>query len=190
MNGAPLPHWNGFPARIVVPGWTGTYWMKHVTSISAVTKPFDGFWVKSAYRVPRGKFPLIDRFVSQETDANTPITEMVVNSLVTSVRDGQRIPVGKDTEIRGVAWDAGYGIRAVDVSTDGTRTWQASELGEDLGRYSFRVFRFALRPSAPGAYVVSARATNRQGSTQTAELIFNPAGYHNNVMQRIALTAA
>jgi DMSO/TMAO reductase YedYZ molybdopterin-dependent catalytic subunit len=47
MNGQPLPHWNGFPARVVVPGWTGTYWLKHVTSISAVTKPFDGFWMKS-----------------------------------------------------------------------------------------------------------------------------------------------
>ena len=33
MNGAPLPHLNGFPARVVVPGWTGIYWMKHVTSI-------------------------------------------------------------------------------------------------------------------------------------------------------------
>ena len=42
MNGHPLPHWNGFPARIIVPGWTATYWMKHVTSISATTKPFDG----------------------------------------------------------------------------------------------------------------------------------------------------
>ena len=31
MNGAALPHWNGFPARIVVPGWTGTYWVKHIT---------------------------------------------------------------------------------------------------------------------------------------------------------------
>jgi DMSO/TMAO reductase YedYZ molybdopterin-dependent catalytic subunit len=33
MNGAPLPHFNGFPARVIVPGWTGTYWMKHITSI-------------------------------------------------------------------------------------------------------------------------------------------------------------
>src|SRR6266571_4664835 len=63
MNGEPLPHWNGFPARIVVAGWTGTYWMKHVTSISAITKPYDGFWVKAAYRIPRGKFPLVDRFI-------------------------------------------------------------------------------------------------------------------------------
>jgi DMSO/TMAO reductase YedYZ molybdopterin-dependent catalytic subunit len=56
MNGAPLPHWNGFPARIVIPGWTATYWMKQVTSIMAIAKPFDGFWVKSAYRIPRGAF--------------------------------------------------------------------------------------------------------------------------------------
>ena len=49
MNGAALPHWNGFPARVVVPGWTGTYWVKHVTSITATTHPFDGFWMKSAY---------------------------------------------------------------------------------------------------------------------------------------------
>jgi DMSO/TMAO reductase YedYZ molybdopterin-dependent catalytic subunit len=57
MNGQPLPHWNGFPARLVLPGWTGTYWMKHLTSIRAATAPFDGFWMKSAYRIPSGKFP-------------------------------------------------------------------------------------------------------------------------------------
>src|SRR5262249_30690207 len=58
MNGVPLPHWNGFPVRLVVPGWTGTYWVKHLTSIEVATKPFDGFWMKSAYRIPVGKFPV------------------------------------------------------------------------------------------------------------------------------------
>jgi sulfite dehydrogenase len=58
MNGASLPHFNGFPARIIVPGWTGTYWMKHVISITALTKPQGGFWMNPAYRVPLGKFPL------------------------------------------------------------------------------------------------------------------------------------
>ena len=57
MNGAPLPHFNGFPARIVVPGWTGTYWMKHVISITALTKPQGGFWMNPAYRIPLGEFP-------------------------------------------------------------------------------------------------------------------------------------
>src|SRR5262249_10037732 len=51
MNGDTLPHLNGFPARIVVPGWTATYWMKHVRAIRPVMKPFDGFWMKSAYRI-------------------------------------------------------------------------------------------------------------------------------------------
>jgi DMSO/TMAO reductase YedYZ molybdopterin-dependent catalytic subunit len=72
MNGEPLPHWNGFPARIVAPGWTATYWVKHITGITAVTKPFEGFWMKTAYRIPVGEFPLVARFISQETAANTP----------------------------------------------------------------------------------------------------------------------
>jgi len=75
-------------SRLVVPGWTGTYWVKHLTSISAATKPFDGFWMKSAYRIPVSKFPVVSRFISQETAVNTPITEMVVNSLITSHADG------------------------------------------------------------------------------------------------------
>src|SRR5471032_2030955 len=91
MNGAPLPHFNGFPARIVVPGWTGTYWMKHIITINALTKPLGGFWMNPAYRIPIGKFPIRDRFLTQENTANTPITEMVVNSLITSHRNGDKV---------------------------------------------------------------------------------------------------
>ncbi len=187
MNGEPLPHLNGAPVRIVVPGWTATYWMKQLTSIDAIDKPLDTFWMNTAYRVPKGKFAFADRFLSQESDASTPITEMVVNSLITNIRDGQRVAVGQDVDIRGIAWDAGYGIRGVDVSTDGGRTWRAADLGDDLGRFSFRSWRYRMRAERAGELIVSARATNRQGSTQTSELIFNPAGYHNNVMQRITV---
>ena len=102
MNGQPVPHFNGFPARLVVPGCTGTYWVKHLTSVQAVTKPFDGFWMKSAYRIPTGKFPLAARFISQETEVNTPITEMVVNSLITSHDDGATVVAGPAT-VGGIA---------------------------------------------------------------------------------------
>jgi len=190
MNGAPLPHWNGFPARIVVPGWTGTYWMKHITRIEAVAKPFDGFWMKSAYRIPRDKFPVVDRFVSQETAANTPITEMMVNSLVTNLRPGQRVAVGQPAEVRGVAWDGGFGVRVVELSTDGGESWRATKLGEDLGRFAFRRFAGRFTPEKAGEVTVMVRATNRIGETQTAELIPNPAGYHHNLMPRISLFAA
>jgi sulfite dehydrogenase (cytochrome) subunit A len=190
MNGGPLPHWNGFPARIIVPGWTATYWMKHISRIEVATKPFEGFWMKSAYRIPLGRFPIVARFASQETAANTPITEMVVNALITSPGDGTTVKAGDQVTLSGVAWDAGYGISAVDISTDGGRTWTAATLGEDLGRFAFRPFSAALTAPAPGAWRVIARATNRIGQTQAAALIANPAGYHHNVIQTLNLISA
>jgi len=185
MNGTPLPHWNGYPARIVVPGWTATYWMKHVTSIEVLTQSLKGFWMNPAYRIPKGKFPLVDRFVSQETETNTPITEMVVNSLITNIKDGEIFGKGRPIEVQGIAWDGGYGIRTVEVSTDGGMTWRAAELKRDLGRFSWRQWRFAFLPTAKGMHSIMAKASNRQGATQTFDLIFNPAGYHNNVVQKI-----
>ena len=190
MNGEPLPHLNGAPLRVIIPGWTATYWMKQLITIEARDKPLDTFWMSTAYRVPKGKFAFTDRFLTQESDASTPITEMVVNSVITNVKDGDKIAVGRDAEVRGVAWDGGFGIRDVGVSTDGGRTWSAADLGEDLGRFSFRPWRFRFRPERSGDYVVMARAANRQGMAQTFDLVFNPPGYHNNVMQRITLRAA
>jgi DMSO/TMAO reductase YedYZ molybdopterin-dependent catalytic subunit len=187
MNGAPLPHLNGFPARLIVPGWTGTYWMKHLISITALTKPQGGFWMKPAYRIPVGKFPVVARFVSQEDATSTPITEMVVNSLITSHTDGAKVKPGKVT-VGGLAWDGGYGIRSVEVSTDGGKTWSGAKLGDDLGRYAFRPWSFELNAKS-GKNTVMANATNAIGQTQVGALIWNPAGYHNNVMQTITLNA-
>jgi DMSO/TMAO reductase YedYZ molybdopterin-dependent catalytic subunit len=190
MNGQPLPHFNGFPARLVVPGWTATYWVKHLTSIEALTKPFDGYWVKSAYRIPQGKFPVIERFLTQERPANAPITEMMVNSLITHPADGANAPLRRPTEIRGIAWDGGYGIRAVEISSDGGKGWQDAALGEDHGRFSFRPWRFRWTPSQRGQHTIFAKASNRAGQTQISQLILNPAGYHNNLIQRVTLTAS
>ena len=187
MNGQPLPHFHGFPARIIVPGWTGTYWIKHIITINALTKPQGGFWMNPAYRIPLGKFPMVARFTSQEYAPNTPITENVVNSLITSHRDGNKVNPGK-IMVSGLAWDGGYGIRAVEVSTDGGKTWSNATLGQDLGNYAFRPWSFELTAKR-GKNTVMVNATNKIGQSQTAELIFNASGYHNNVMQNITLTA-
>jgi sulfite dehydrogenase len=190
MNGAPLPHYNGFPARLVVPGWTGTYWMKHLISITALTKPQGGFWMAPAYRVPLGIFPVVQRFTSQETPGgtNTPITEMVVNSLITSHSDGAKVKAGKVT-VSGLAWDAGYGITNVAISIDGGKTWSEATLGDDLGRFAFRPWSFTL-DAKKGKNSVMANASNKIGQTQTPTLLFNPAGYNNNVMQNITLNVS
>jgi Oxidoreductase molybdopterin binding domain/Mo-co oxidoreductase dimerisation domain len=187
MNGAPLPHWNGFPARIVVPGWTATYWVKHLTGINVLLKPFDNFWTKTAYRIPKGKFPLVERFVSQESDANTPITEMVVNSLITNIDALAQFKVGETIELRGIAWDGGYGITRVETSTDDGASWRAAQLDADVGRFSWRSWRAQARPATSGALTLMARASNRLGATQTFDLVQNPAGYHHNVVQRLTV---
>jgi DMSO/TMAO reductase YedYZ molybdopterin-dependent catalytic subunit len=187
MNGEPLPHLNGAPVRLVVPGWTGTYWMKHLTSLRVVAQPFKNFWMSTAYRIPKGKFPVVDRFVSQETDVNIPITDIVVSSLITNPGDGQRVRLGQQVEVKGIAWDGGHGIRTVEVSTDEGRTWRTATLDEDHGRFSFRGFRHVFKAEQKGPSSVLAKATNRMGSSQAFELVFNPAGYHNNVVSRVTL---
>jgi DMSO/TMAO reductase YedYZ molybdopterin-dependent catalytic subunit len=184
MNGLPLPHWNGFPARLIVPGWTGTYWVKQLASIKVVSQPEKNFWMSAAYRLPRGKFAT-PTFKSQLYSPNEPITTMVVNSLITSIKSGQQVPRGKALDVRGVAWDGGSGIAKVEVSSDGVQ-WMPAKLGKDLGKFSFREFALTVPTKDVGAaLVIMARATSNSGETQVNELIHNPAGYHHNVIQRL-----
>jgi hypothetical protein len=189
MNGAPLPLLNGFPVRLIVPGWTATYWMKHLNALTISSKPLDNFWMKAAYRVPAGMFPVEHPFQSQLTAVNWPITEIVVNSLIADPVAGTVQP-GSGFTVQGVAWDRGHGIRTVEVSIDAGQTWKEATLGADLGRFAFRAFSFRPGALGPGNYVISSRATSNAGETQAAQLKFNPAGYHNNVPQQIAVTVA
>jgi len=189
MNGKPLPHWNGAPARLVVPGWTATYWVKHLTSISVEPKAFDGFWMKSAYRIPTGAFPGA-RFASQENAQTTPITEILINSLVTSHANGDRLKRGRAAELAGWAWDGGSGISAVEVSSDEGRSWRPATLGEAPSSYSWRGFRVPLDTAKPGPLRIAVRATGRNGARQPEQLTPNPSGYHHNMIQTLTLEVA
>jgi len=185
MNGQPLPFLNGFPARLIVPGWTGTYWVKQLTNVDVRSQPQGGFWMTPAYRLPAGRFPNADRFPTQDTPVNVPITDIVVSSLVTSIRDGQRVRKGQTVEVAGIAWDGGRGVREVQVSTDAGQSWHPAQLGRDYGRFSFRQFSYSFRPTQEGVHLVMVKATNQRGDTQSLNLVHNPAGYHHNVVERI-----
>ena len=189
MNDQPLPHFNGFPARVIVPGWTGTYWMKHLTDIRVEPKAYDGFWMKGAYRLPTGAFPGA-RFVSQENAETTPITEILVNSLIISPVAGTRLKRGEQVQLLGKAWDAGAGIAGVEVSFDGRRSWRDATLGKDLGRFAWREFRMPIDTSNAGPVDIAVRARSRDGSRQPDKLTVNPAGYHDNIVQTLSLEVA
>jgi DMSO/TMAO reductase YedYZ molybdopterin-dependent catalytic subunit len=186
MNGEPLPHFNGAPARLVVPGWTATYWMKHLSEIRAVSTPCDEFWMKSAYRVPARTFPGA-RFPSQDAADTVPITEILVNSLVTSHESGAKLSRGRRALLSGWAWDAGQGIARVEASFDGGQSWRAMALGKDLGRFAWRGFELPIDTTHAGAFSVQVRAASRDGSVQPVALTANPSGYHHNKAQELSL---
>jgi DMSO/TMAO reductase YedYZ molybdopterin-dependent catalytic subunit len=188
MNGEPLPMLNGFPLRLVVPGYYGTYWVKHLSELTVVPDPLDNFWMSTAYRIPNTPGACIE---PGTTTKNTiPINRFNVRSFITSHADGAKIAVKKTAQIRGIAFDGGSGIREVLFSGDGGKSWQSAELGEDLGRYSFREWKLAHTPAQAGATEWKCRAINRLGESQPMEPLWNPSGYMRNVVETVKVTVA
>jgi DMSO/TMAO reductase YedYZ molybdopterin-dependent catalytic subunit len=187
MNGADLPVLNGYPLRLVVPGYYGTYWVKHVNDIQVTDKPFDGFWMKSAYRIPDDPCACV---APQTAPARTtPIKRFNVRSFITSPANGQQVKAGRDLLVRGIAFDGGAGIVEVALSADGGKTWQSTRLGQDLGRYAFREWSTTLKAPRKGPFELMVRAVNRIGHSQPMTPLWNPPGYMRNVVETTRLVA-
>ena len=187
MNGEDLPFLNGFPVRLVVPGWYGTYWVKHLSDITVLEGVLNDFWMSTAYRIPDNACACVP---PGSTPASTvPISRFDVRSFVTSVRDGDRVPAGAPLALRGIAFDGGYGIREVAVSVDGGKTWTAAALSRDYGKYSFREWQTSATLS-PGEHRIMVRAINSIGQSQPPEPLWNPAGYMRNVVETVRVRAA
>ena len=186
MNGADLPMLNGYPVRLVVPGYYGTYWVKHLSEIAVVDREFDGFWMKPAYRVPDNACACVEPGTAPTS--TRPIGRFNVRSFITSVSDGARIRAGDPLPVRGIAFDGGQGVREVAFSTDGGQSWRAAKLGADMGRYSFREFSFGFTPTR-GEHDLRVRAWNRSGDSQPMEALWQPAGYMRNVVESVKVVA-
>lgn len=188
MNGEPLPWLNGFPLRLVVPGHYGTYWVKHVHEITVLDEAFAGYWNNPAYRIPDNDCACVEP--GSTARKTVPITRYNVRSFITSLADGAQVKAGTVTTVRGIAFDGGDGIREVVFSDDGGRSWRAADLGEDLGKYSFRPWTIPFRPTRAGSYELKIKATNRTGQSQPLEPLWNPAGYMRNVVETVRITTA
>ncbi|MBI3414037.1 MAG: molybdopterin-dependent oxidoreductase [Verrucomicrobia bacterium] len=148
MNGEALPMLNGFPLRLVVPGFYGTYWIKHLSTISVVDEVFTGYWMSTAYRVPDNACACVEPGATPKK--TVPISRFNVRSFITSLSDGAKLKLGQPAPVKGIAFDGGSGIREVLFSADGGRTWRAVELGNDLGKYSFREWKIDFTPAQTG----------------------------------------
>ncbi|MEI6485885.1 MAG: molybdopterin-dependent oxidoreductase [Sphingomonadales bacterium] len=179
MNGQPLPLLNGFPLRLVVPGWYSTYWVKMLDSITVLDKADDGYWMAKAYLQPAN--PLADTKPGAPAGPNAPkrvpVSVMRPRAVVTNIADGAKLPGRPFTPVQGLAFGGDNGIATVELSADGGASWVPAQLGPDHGRYSFRRFRGALA-LAPGKHVILARATNAAGVTQPLIQNWNSSGYN------------
>jgi hypothetical protein len=187
MNGEPLPLLNGFPLRLILPGWYATYWVKSLSEINVLPKAFDGFWTAKAYRIPTT--PNAVETPKELAKVTVPINRMNVRSFFTTPDPGAHVRVGQTVELDGIAFDGGSGIKQVEVSADGGKSWLAAALGEDHGPYSFRRWRLSWSPPMAAAYRLMVRATSNSSETQPTAAGWNRSGYMRNVIEELPVQA-
>jgi len=186
MNGQPLPMLNGYPLRLVVPGWYATYWVKALNEITVLPQKFEGFWMDKAYRIPNN--PTANESPEHLATNTIPINRMSLRSIFVRPDVADVVKAGTDFEIEGLAFDAGHGIKQVEVSTDGGRTWGKAKLqANDLGKYSWQRWKFPWRPSSRGTYRLLARAANNAGEIQGVQQ-WNKSGYMRGVIESVEVS--
>jgi DMSO/TMAO reductase YedYZ molybdopterin-dependent catalytic subunit len=184
MNGAPLPMLNGFPLRLVVPGWYATYWVKALSHIEVLDHPFEGYWMKSAYRIPAD--PDVNESPQRLACETVPIGPMLVHTFFANIAPGDKIPMGKPYALQGLVTHRGAAVSRVEVSCDDGHNWQPAELDASQGKHAWQRWRLDWTPSQPGPVGLRVRATLESGETQ-AEHQWNRSGYARNAIERVAV---
>jgi DMSO/TMAO reductase YedYZ molybdopterin-dependent catalytic subunit len=188
MNGEQLPLLNGFPLRLIVPGWFSTYWVKMLNDIEVLDQPDTNYWMKTAYTIPDTPHANI---APGETGVKyVPINRMGPRSFITNLRAGNTLQAGTQARVRGIAFGGNAGVSRVDFSGDGGKSWQETELGKDEGKYSFRQWQIPFNPSSKGDQLLMVRCTSSSGETQPDAPNWNPSGFSQNVIERTAITVA
>jgi DMSO/TMAO reductase YedYZ molybdopterin-dependent catalytic subunit len=186
MNHEQMPLINGFPIRLIVPGWFSTYWMKMLCDIEVLDQPDKNFWTTVAYRIPDTQGGNV---TPDQTGYNlVPISRMPPRSFITNLQTGDHVSGGAPVSVRGIAFGGDAGVARVDLSTDGGATWRATMLGPDAGKYGFRRWQAQITAPASGTLTLKIRCANTKGETQLATPIWNPGGFMRNSIETTTLT--
>jgi len=154
MNGEPLRPAQGYPLRLLLPGWEGNINVKWIRRIELGTTPWMTRWETSKYTdpLPNGT-------------ANIFTFEVDVKSIITSPSTPNTIPARGWRPVNGIAWSGRGRVTRVEVSTDGGASWGDAELlGPALSKSSVR-FQFMWEWRGKEAVLLS-RATDDQGDVQ------------------------
>jgi DMSO/TMAO reductase YedYZ molybdopterin-dependent catalytic subunit len=144
QNGRALAREHGFPARLRLPSLYGMLNPKWLESIELVDHPYLGYWAQQGWSPTA--------VVHTQSRIDVP----------------HRARVGEPTWIAGVAWAGTRGIARVEVSTDGTRTWQPARLHHPLSPWAWTQWARRWTPARAGSHVIVCRATDGAGAVQDA----------------------
>jgi DMSO/TMAO reductase YedYZ molybdopterin-dependent catalytic subunit len=186
MNGEPLPAQHGFPLRLVASGYPASVSGKWLTRLWVRDRVHDGEKMGGhSYRMPR--YPVAPGTDVPEEDMEI-IEAMPVKSIITKPSSGVEHPSGEPLRLRGHAWSGDGAVSAMDVSFDFGASWIPASLQPAPNPFAWQTWSAEIRFPTKGHYEVWARATDEGGRQQPMVVPgWNPRGYLNNAMQRIAV---
>ena len=179
MNGAPLPELHGAPVRAFVPGWYGMASTKWITRVRVEAAPSDNHFMVKGYRYV---------YPGEDPAQAPPVEELRVKSVITRPLHGARVAVGK-VRVQGFAWAGPAGVRAVEISTDGGKTWRPAGFMGDTTPLAWRTWATEIELAKPATVTVMARATDNADVAQPVEARANAAGYANNSIHKVTFHA-
>jgi sulfane dehydrogenase subunit SoxC len=154
QNGEALRPENGYPLRLVVPGWEGNVNVKWLRRLTVTDRPYMTRIesVDHTGLMPDGK-------------ARRFMFVMEAKSVITFPSGGQRLPGVGFYEVTGLAWSGRGRLRRVEVSTDAGKTWRHAAMQEPVLRFAHTRFRFPWRWDGREA-VLQSRCTDETGYVQ------------------------
>lgn len=180
MNGVPIPLAHGGPLRLIVPGYNGVNNIKYIKRLAFTTAQSDAAIQSTGYRVSP---PGVNGDPSQPS-----VWEMAAKSWINSPAPELGAVTAGRVQIKGVGFGGVNGVKAIEVSIDGGKSWQAARLvGPDLGKYAWRQFAYAAKLAA-GTHVLMSRVIDSQGNVQAENAVDNAGGYGNSSWRAHALT--
>jgi len=174
MNGKPLQAENGFPARLVVPGFYGTNSVKWLTRMTFADRRADSPFTTRWYNDP-----MLDEN-GAPTGTTRPVWSIAPESVIVAPAPDRTLPVSVPVEIWGWAWADG-GVERVEIATCGN-DWQPVALEAPDGR-QWQRFSLNWTPPTSGQFNLASRATARNGATQ-------PDAGRRNAIYRVPITVA
>jgi len=176
QNGEPLRPEQGYPLRLIVPGWEGNINVKWIRRIEVLDQP-------AMSREETSKYTdlLADGTARQFTFVNE------AKSVITRPSGGEKLPGPGVYELTGLAWSGRGAITRVEVSADGGATWTDATLQQPVLPRAHTRFCWSWRWEGRPARLQS-RCTDETGYVQpTREALVAVRGYnsnyHNNAIQ-------